>query len=557
MIYQKAGLAAGSTQGAEAANLPPVALHALPDSVEGDGSQTTFSSPNNHHNAQSTQSGTLSLVYSSKKGVESPHIGEETHHVAHHKSIIMRDTFFTQSVLTLTTGVFITGFALKLHAPESIIGLLVAIPALAQLLQLPSVALVARSASLKKLLIQSTLLSRLFLVPLIAIPFFPASQWSIASLVVFYSLYAAFAAISTCSWNTWVKETIDHAELGNFFAKKLALGSLITLALTFFGGLFIDCGAELCQKIQTPVYSLLFLFASLLGIYGVLPMRRIQEKTAFAKPEQQHDNSGELSEMLREAGIAIDTPRAAGTTAITSESPLRKLFKPFKEKNYRNLIKFLSIYDFSINLAIPFLTVYMLNTLHYSMGLVSAITIISQVANYLCLPTWGRIADRFSNKSVLMIAGPIQLFCIFAWGCLVLPGNTTATLPLVIGIQLLLGVGTAGVALANGNIAMKLSPSDKGASHMACTNMMAALASGAAPLVTGWVCQVMGNKSGSAFPLLQDSYWYLLFGMACVLGLIALFQLEKVEEEGSVSKRQLLKSLLIEPSRRLQRQSIM
>jgi len=506
---------------------------------------------------------TMTLVYSSSfslnSGLEHGISTEEMlrAHTDSQKRIIMNDTFFTQSVLTLTTGVFITGFALKLHAPALVIGLLVAIPCLAQLLQLPSVALVGRCASLKNLIMRSMLLGRLTLLSFAVIPFCTSNQLALTALVIFYALYACLSAVSTCAWNAWVRDTINPDELGQFFSKKLALSSLITLLLTFTGGVFIDWGATHLSKIHAPVYSLLFFFTAVLGIIGVIPLRKIRENASLhlikrsSSPEILHDlsNSGiDASSVMTESSVSKSLN--AGFKAS-----IRHLFKPFKESNYRNLIGFLSVYDFSINLAIPFLTVYMLNTLHYSMGLVSAITIISQLANYFFLPTWGKIADRYSNRSVLMICGPIQLFCIFVWCVFVLPGVTETTLPIVIAIHVILGIGTAGVSLANGNIAMKLSPADRTAPHMACTNMMASLASGASPLLTGWASQNFAHIN-LGIPGFENSCWYFIFSLACLMGCMGLVQLTKVEESGTVRTRQLIRDLLIEPTQKHIRHSI-
>lgn len=47
---------------------------------------------------------------------------------------IIKDGLTTQTMLTLTGGVFLVAFALKLGASNTIIGLLAAIPPLAQLI---------------------------------------------------------------------------------------------------------------------------------------------------------------------------------------------------------------------------------------------------------------------------------------------------------------------------------------------------------------------------------------------------------------------------------------
>jgi len=58
--------------------------------------------------------------------------------------MVIRDGLATQAMVTLTGGVFLVAFALLLGASNTVIGLLAAIPALAELIQIPSVSLVAR-----------------------------------------------------------------------------------------------------------------------------------------------------------------------------------------------------------------------------------------------------------------------------------------------------------------------------------------------------------------------------------------------------------------------------
>lgn len=57
---------------------------------------------------------------------------------------VLRDGLATRAMITLTEGVFLVGFALKLEAPLFVIGLLAAIPPLAQLIQIPSIFLIEK-----------------------------------------------------------------------------------------------------------------------------------------------------------------------------------------------------------------------------------------------------------------------------------------------------------------------------------------------------------------------------------------------------------------------------
>jgi hypothetical protein len=63
----------------------------------------------------------------------------------------------------------------------------------------------------------------------------------------------------------------------------------------------------------------------------------------------------------------------------------------------------------------------MLKSLGYSMTIVLAFTIASQLSNLAALGLWGSLIDRFSNKAVLEIAAPLFLACTFAWTLTGLP----------------------------------------------------------------------------------------------------------------------------------------
>ena len=91
------------------------------------------------------------------------------------------------------------------------------------------------------------------------------------------------------------------------------------------------------------------------------------------------------------------------------------LTAPFRDRNFRRLIVFLSSWNFAANLAAPFFAVYMLRTLGYSMTIVIVLTTASQLSNLAALGLWGTLIDRFSNKAVLEISAPLFLACTLAW----------------------------------------------------------------------------------------------------------------------------------------------
>lgn len=70
---------------------------------------------------------------------------------------VIKDGLTTQTMVTLTGGVFLVAFALKLGASNLVIGLLAAIPLLAQLIQIPSVYLIEKYRVRQAICVYATL----------------------------------------------------------------------------------------------------------------------------------------------------------------------------------------------------------------------------------------------------------------------------------------------------------------------------------------------------------------------------------------------------------------
>jgi MFS family permease len=151
---------------------------------------------------------------------------------------------------------------------------------------------------------------------------------------------------------------------------------------------------------------------------------------------------------------------------------------------------------------------------------------------------WGALIDRFSNKSVLGVAAPLFLACTLAWTFTGVPWVEPYTLYLLAVIHILMGVATAGVGLASGNIAMKLSPPGQATAYLAAEITPLAAAAATAPILGGLTVQLPNLHS-----------WTFFFAMACVLGLYSLHRLSFVEEPSGATKRLVFWDVMLEARR--------
>jgi MFS family permease len=239
-----------------------------------------------------------------------------------------------------------------------------------------------------------------------------------------------------------------------------------------------------------------------------------------------------------------------------------KIFKlislPFKDENFRKLIAFMCSWNFAVNLAGPFFMVYMLKRLGLSMSFIIALSIVSQVMNFLFLRIWGRYTDRFSNKSVLAISGPLFIVSILAWTFTTMPEKYFLTIPLLIIIHIVMGLSSAGVSLASGNISLKLAPKGQATAYLATNTIVNSIAAGIAPILGGkfadffagrelaWTLNYRSPTGEFALTTLNLQQWDFFFAFAFLIGLYAIHRLAMVKEVGEVEEKIVVQELFNE-----------
>nr|WP_294547361.1 MFS transporter [uncultured Rhodopila sp.] len=443
--------------------------------------------------------------------------------------LVLYDALASEAMGTLTTGVFLTGFLVNLGASNAAIGVLAAVPFAVQFLQLPAVVLVERLRTRRAICTWSAAIGRTFLIAAAMAPFLPR-DYGIILLLASIACYQAMAAIAGCSWNSWMRDLVPEAEFGRFFGRRAAATTALATALALGCGLLIDRWKTLVPGHHpSTVYTCLFLFSAAIGFFGVWLLS--------ITPDQRMPPAAE-----RHRARAL-------------------LATPFRDGNFRRLMAFLASWNFAANLASPFFAVYMLKTLGYTMTTVIVLTTASQLSNLAALGIWGGLIDRFSNKAVLGIAAPMFLLCTLAWTLTGLAWVKPWVFWLLLGNHMLMGIATAGVALASGNIAMKLSPGGQATAYLAANSVVSATCASAAPIIGGLCADFFarhdlslaftwkGGGSTLTVPLLDLHALTFLFGIAAVVGLYSLHRLTLVEEAAGTTDRLLLRHLLLEARR--------
>ena len=440
--------------------------------------------------------------------------------------LVLYDGVTSQAMQTFTGGAFLVAFALQLGATNVQIGLLSAIPTLANVFQLWSIRLVQRYPR-RQVVVYASVLGRTMLFLIAAIPFLPHLPPVLLLLLGTVVLQVSLS-VSGGSWNSWMHDLIPRERLGQFFSRRMRWSQSVGIALSLACAVGLDAFHR-----QTDVhvmgYVLLFLLGGVVGMVGV--------------------------------GLLARTPEPA-------IQPVRRRFgellrQPFRSVNFRALIIYNALWNFAVNLAAPFFTVYLLQQLNFSITYVIVLTTLSQITTVLALRWWGRYADRYGYKSILFLCAPLYLVCILGWTFATFPGPHALTLPLLVALHALMGVATAGTGLSASSIGLKLAPPGEGASYLTVISFTNALAAGAAPVVGGLLADFFLRKQLSlqlqwsseryqqTFRALDVQGWDFFFLFSFLLGLVAVYRLAYVQEQGEVTDQSLIDEIKLDIQREM------
>lgn len=439
--------------------------------------------------------------------------------------LLLYDALASEAMSTLATGVFLTGYALALGASSLAIGVLAAVPSAVQFLQFPAAVLVERMRRRRAISVCAAAVGRTFLIVAAGAALIGGSR-GVILLIVSVAIWQASAAVAGCAWNSWMRDLVPEESYGRFFGGRAAANTALAMVLAVLSGMLIDHWKRLTPDHAILAYSALFLTSAAIGFLGVWLLSITPDQPMAPPGERTH--------------------------------PLGMLAAPFRDKNFLRLMIFLGSWSFAANIATPFFAVYMLTSLGYSMTAVVILTTASQISNLAAMRLWGNVIDRHSNKAVLGYSAPLFLLCTLAWTFTGLPWVAPFTFTLLLAVHILMGIATAGVGLATGNIAMKLSPAGQATAYLAASSVVSASGAALGPIIGGLCADFfMVHELNLAFTwkswwdsttvqVLNMHGWTFFFGIAFVVGLFSLHRLSLVRESARTINPLLVRDLLFE-----------
>jgi MFS family permease len=377
----------------------------------------------------------------------------------------------------LTGGAFLTGMAIFLGANDFELGLLAAIPFLAQSSQLVSPLLSHRFRSRKMIAWVGSLISRQLWWLLIPV-FLTLGAWRLEVLLAVVVVSNAANMMITPAWLSWTADIVPGRIRGRYFATRNTAIAVTTLLATIPGSLLLDWFRS--GNMEGHGFASLVCLACLGGVLALY-------------------TQGKLS----------DTP----SSETARQFSWRQYLRPLADAGFRNLVTVFFVWNFAIGISAAFFAPHMLLNLNMSffqVGLYSGGA--SLVAIALNRP-WGALIDRFGSKAVLT-------FCAVGIGLTPLvwlaprPGLVWILIPEVIYS----GALWTGFNLAAFTIPLDRSPRAERTPYLAVFAVVTGLAF--------FIASVLGGAMANAFRDLSYSVggqtivnYHVLFVLSAVLRL--------------------------------------
>lgn len=429
----------------------------------------------------------------------------------------------TMGLGSMTGGGFIAAYALVLGANNQQIGILAALPFITMPLQVFTVAAVEKYRRRKMIAVPAWVIGQSLWFPIALVPILVdvPSAGAVSILLTLVGLRSLMVATQNAAWNSWVRDLVPNESMGRIFATRLRYANIAAMLLGLGAGLFVDWWESRSDPADLALGYMFALLAGavFLGTTSVIFRALIPEPQLAPRPDDE-----------------------------TRPSVISALIEPFKDPNYRPLLRFQFFWALALHLATPFFAVYMLTRLDLSVAAVMGFTVLSQLFNVLFLRFWGPLVDQVGNKAVLSVSASLYLLVILGWTFTTLPERYFLTIPLLIVLHMLAGAAAAGATLTTGTIGFKLAPPGKGTAYMSSVSIVSNLGAAIGPLIGGRLADFLSLRTLSIdmtwidpsrsfnIQTLNLTGFDFLFGMTFLIGLLTLTWLGRVKEPGEHSR---------------------
>jgi MFS family permease len=390
--------------------------------------------------------------------------------------------------LTLSNFPFVVAFAAKVLGWQAgTVGLMAALPHVCNFLQPIFVAGLSKRLSKFQMLLFTFSIGGLAWASAGTLPFLGNARGTAFTVILVLGTLAS--SVSTVAWSAAISEVVPERLSGRYFAKRNLIFGAWTLIAVMVAGQIVEWRGN-----SLAAFAAVFCLAGFSRLMGLFFLTRMRFPAVVMAPQ-------------------------AHSLALSD------LFSVMRNRNYLALCSFIGIWGLLLNAAMPFYTVYLVDSLKLGIGTVVKLTTLASLGGLVTLKAWGRLSDRFGNRPVLQVVATIWTLTALVMWSLVRPGFTWH---LYVG-YFVVGSMTAGFQLTQFNLMVRLAPAQERQAYVAVFLALTSLLTAAGPVVGGQILKFAPRQFGEFLgqPFLSFQW---LFILAALGGMLATALVRRVHE---------------------------
>lgn len=415
------------------------------------------------------------------------------------------DAQFYTAFLVFTGGAFLIGFARFLGLNDFWLGVLIALPALVGILQVPGGIWSDTVESRKRFCIPLAFGQRLPWLVIVFLPLLASAQWTASLFILCVTLAGVAGALVNPAFINWLSDLVPEEHRGWFFARRTAFAGWIAVALSLPAGFAFD-HIKAAAGEQTA-----FLITFGLGV--ACSFASLYFFTRIPEP-----------------------PRPAAAPKRSWKEATQSVSYVLRDRSIRNVLVFFIVFAFATTFPSAFLADYMLGPLKMSYTTIQIFGTIQSAILILSTRMWGYLTDKFGSKPVVFITAFGVMPTMLMWMA-ANPAEPVATLwYLAIG-HVIAGLFWSGAGISQLKLIVEASPEEHRTVSVGAISSVTAVMMGVAPLLAG----VMMQSLRGAVP--DETRFSLLFGTTAILRLAACLLVLPIRDTKSRSVRDMVQQI--------------
>lgn len=283
--------------------------------------------------------------------------------------------------LTAVSGAPLTLFARKLGSTELQLGILTALPFLAQLTSMPASVLIERTAQRKRIFLIGLYSQRFLWFGIATIPILLSgggtTSLGLATgvfLVLTFLMHSG-QAVGGTAWVSWMADVVPDRLRGRYFSCRRQLGILSAIPTALLVGWALDRVGGGQGETQRTLFwcALIFCIAAVFGIADIALFHPVRE------PRREPAERVKFLSLFRE---------------------------PLRDRQFMVFAGFVGTMMFAVSFMGQFVTLYMIERLKITATATQMMLLVApMLAQFVTLHLWGNAVDRMGKRPVLAIAG--------------------------------------------------------------------------------------------------------------------------------------------------------